>query len=77
MWTDEWPTEPGYYWFYGWKYGKTFAAIDKPIVVTFRNTSNGFRCDDSSMEDEAVGMWQRIAPPAVPTPDQGADHAAG
>ncbi len=22
MWTTEWPTEPGWYWFYGHKYGE-------------------------------------------------------
>lgn len=26
-WTKEWPTKPGLYWFYGWRYGHTHEDI--------------------------------------------------
>lgn len=44
-WTKEWPNKEGYFWFYGYRYGKdTFANNEEPEFV-FCNCfkiSNGF-----------------------------------
>ncbi len=29
-WTRDWPTEPGWYWFYGWAYGRITRANGNP-----------------------------------------------
>jgi hypothetical protein len=44
-WNKKWPTEPGRYWFYGWRYGRTKDLSNVPIapelcsvkVVALRN----------------------------------------
>ncbi len=43
-WTTEFPQEAGWYWFYGYRYGKKSIAFIKPelILVEVRKCVNGF-----------------------------------
>lgn len=45
MWTKKWPEEEGYYWFYGYRYGKESCGHKrKPeyMVMRCRKISDGF-----------------------------------
>lgn len=69
MWTSEWPTEQGYYWFYGW----CFCHRDRPpgfhCVEVYR-TAIGFRYATGGhflYETEgASGIWQPVKLPNLP-----------
>ena len=44
-WTKEWPTEPGYYWFYAYRYGKISCGQEtkpKLMLMEARRIMNGF-----------------------------------
>jgi len=43
-WTHEFPTKPGKYWFYGYRYGKTPCGTEADpelMIMDFRKISNG------------------------------------
>jgi hypothetical protein len=73
-WTDEWPTEPGEYWFYGWEHGKR-EDMEKPPEMSFVRARQG---RDSMFyvagghfiyRQEAVGKWTKANLPDPPTLD--------
>ncbi|MHA2063251.1 MAG: hypothetical protein ACXABY_02600 [Candidatus Thorarchaeota archaeon] len=72
-WTNEWPTNPGWYWFYGNKYGEATAEIG---IVRVIKVSNGVAhtLDGHFMfkADGHKGVFQ-----SIPTPIISADIAAG
>lgn len=66
-WTTDWPTEPGWYWFYGHKYGDERVSVG---VVQVRKISTGVSLvlDGNFMflQEKHRGVFQRIATPVVP-----------
>jgi hypothetical protein len=72
-WTTDWPTEPGWYWFYGKRYGEEKHSIG---TVEVFNVSNGvMRVLGGAFmypQEGHVGVFQRIETPVVP-----AEIAAG
>jgi len=46
-WTRDWPTEPGLYWFYGFRYGHISVGIEKErelLLVRVNKTQTGVMC---------------------------------
>jgi len=41
-WTTEWPTEPGMYWFYGYRYGKDNDEKPEMQLLEVSKIANGF-----------------------------------
>ena len=70
MWTQEWPTEPGWYWFYGQCFRNwTGEWCPRLYYVTARRCSNGmvYTTDGHFMyEEEAQGWWQPAVLPELP-----------
>lgn len=66
-WTSDWPTEPGWYWFYGYKYGEARLSIG---TVSIKTISNGIMTvmDGHFMyqQEGHVGVFQRIPTPVIP-----------
>jgi len=70
QWIFDWPTEPGWYWFYGKHYG-----INQFRMGVVQVWENGTRILDGKFmyqQEGHVGVFQRIPTPVVP-----ADIAAG
>lgn len=67
-WSKDWPTEPGYYWFYGWRissdynprlhFAKVYQAVSGLIVAV-----GGCSI---SREDGADGYWMPVRVPEAP-----------
>lgn len=38
IWTSEWPTDPGKYWFYGFQFGQTARGLPKLSMVVVSET---------------------------------------
>lgn len=72
VWTKEWPTEPGYYWFYGQPYAKTLYDPRLHIVTVHRtaNESIVYLVEGSFMRKSAgvEGVW---CPAMLPEPPCG------
>ena len=81
-WID-WPTEPGYYWFYGWPSGDT----DLPVqLVTGRAASGALNRNGTrdlhvtarghfAYKSEAVGKWLPLSEPELPDLTEDPTHA--
>jgi hypothetical protein len=72
-WSSAWPTEPGHYWFYGYRFGNHRKHGPKLWMVQARKFFPGdpitFWPDDGTMMaviDEPEGVWQRIPDPVLP-----------
>lgn len=67
MWTNEWPTEPGRYWFYGHKYKEARVEVGAVHVIA---TSSGVVhiLDGQFMfkEDGHKGMFHPAQVPVLP-----------
>ncbi len=67
-WTSDWPTKPGWYWFYGQKYGEVERSMS---TIRVRRAMNGvYRVIDGHFmyqQEGHRGMFQRIPTPVVPT----------
>lgn len=73
VWTTEWPTSPGIYWFYGDLFGRKNRRDDLRIqmhLVRCHQGANGlvFVSDINSFvfKSEAVGVWTTAVLPDVP-----------
>lgn len=68
-WSPEWPTEPGWYWFYG----KRFRSSDKdelhPVQV-YGTASPDVKCYAAGSafiyEESATGLWLPLETPELP-----------
>lgn len=76
MWQDEWPTEPGLWWFYGYLYEKN---RDKPelTVVNVRSAGaedrrflvyivNGAFLYKNDTQAQTKGKWLKVTLPELP-----------
>ena len=76
-WTPDWPTKPGWYWFYGHKYGEDRVSMS---VVRVDKISNGLMhvIDGAFMykQEKHRGVFQRMSTPVVPVEIAGGDLLA-
>lgn len=69
-WQDDFPKEPGYWWFYGWPFGKRQQPDPELCFVEVRKIVNGFMHTTKGFflyESEAKGKWQKAILPELPT----------
>ncbi len=71
MWQDEWPTEPGMWWFYGWRFGKERIGgkNEEPelCLVEVHGTALMYATHGHFLHEEsAVGKWQKALLPELP-----------
>ena len=76
-WTTEWPTAPGWYWFYGWAYGKIVVGEPEPPRLEAAQVhmagpfSKRFLMTIRSgafmyKSEGAIGMWCPMMMPELP-----------
>lgn len=70
-WTTDKPTQPGYYWFYGWLWGKDRLHNEPPRFeqVIVKQVANGMvyiGCGTFVAKRDCVGVWQSMPVPAIP-----------
>jgi len=75
IWTKNWPTQEGTYWFYGWPYGKETnfdGNVRKPELnfVRVMKISNGNMVVREGAfwfkKDGGVGLFSKIEEPILP-----------
>lgn len=72
MWKNEWPTEPGSYWFYGWPYGIGQFKKETPELnyVEVRKVTNGMMVVNSGAfwykSEGWIGMFSKVDIPEFP-----------
>lgn len=70
MWQDEWPTEPGRWWFYGYRFGRKGEKAPELCFVKVFRISNGIAYITHGhflhKEEGAVGKWQKAILPELP-----------
>ena len=71
MWTKEWPTESGFYWFYGFLWSRMDG--DKPhlVSVEVRPISNGIMYVAKGSfiykREKHIGFWHKADLPELPS----------
>ena len=69
MWTDKWPTKPGSYWFYGWRFGNK-ERNPELSYVEIRQAQNCLigvtRGHFLYPEEGAIGLWKPCELPQLP-----------
>lgn len=72
-WTDKWPIEPGYYWFYGRRFGKSFFSDPKPelsfVEVRLDSVKNPMYVTRGYFMYKAeghLGLWLKADIPDLP-----------
>jgi len=72
-WSKEWPTEPGWYWFCGWKTKWLFDNKSIPLLQTLKVRISGnnypmYICDGHFMfkEDHPIGFFLPLETPELP-----------
>lgn len=74
-WTNEFPTKPGWYWFYGWAWGRDENSKEKPQLRMMKasvavegeillTTDNSF-----IFKPNCQGMFYKASPPELPELD--------
>ncbi len=63
-WTTDWPTEPGWYWFYGWAFG---LVEDHPPKLHAVNVAAG-NSDDVMRIIDGNFMWKTEGHQGIFTP---------
>jgi len=69
-WKKDWPTKPGHYWFYGWRFGNKSRHPEVGLCFAFQGGSSLTIKMDSHLilRNEAIGIWK---PAQLPTPPDG------
>ena len=69
QWLDEWPKEPGYYWFYGKRFGKgepklCYVEVHRTSVKSVPSyvTHGHFMYK----QEGCTGKWQKVVLPELP-----------
>ena len=77
-WTTEFPTKPGKYWFYGYRFGKVSCGLlQKPelLYVQVRKIQNGFiyiaNGQFMSKHEVEEPHFQEVILPELPTMNEG------
>ena len=72
MWQEEWPTEIGWYWFFGWQFKRWERENLKPELLPVRvfKTANGIAhvCNGAFMftSEAGRGLWAQAEIPPLP-----------
>ena len=70
MWSEQWPTKPGHYWFWGWmsQFGKTYFLAGMHLVRVAKGASSLFYVTHGTFlyKSDAEGVWQEAVMPAPP-----------
>ena len=70
MWTNEWPTEPGYYWFYGQLFRDRSNSADEFHFIRVYETANGrIVCVTGGYllsRESGAGVWCPVGFPDLP-----------
>ena len=75
-WTKSWPTKPGYYWFYGYRYGKISCGREcdpELMIVEVRKTKGNDVCFIANgqfmykSEVEEAHFQEAILPSTLPS----------
>ena len=68
MWKNEWPTEPGFYWFFGWQWDKEPGK--RPPKWSVVQVIEGIRYVSNShfmyKAESHPGKWHPILQPSEP-----------
>ena len=73
MWTKEWPTEAGFYWFYGFLWYRYYRDGDKPELVSVEGilASNGIMYVAKGAfiykSEKHIGFWHKADLPELPS----------
>lgn len=66
-WSEEWPTEPGYYWFYGWRNIAYKEGNWKPTLrMVYCNGTKFNHSTKGQMDGQEIGLWTPAFPPEAP-----------
>jgi hypothetical protein len=68
-WTKQWPTQSGWYWFYGFLWGQNGSTPPEARPIRMVKISKGVLGDAGGFmiyETEAEGVWQEIDLPILP-----------
>jgi hypothetical protein len=74
-WSEEWPTEPGRYWFYGYRSGFAFSAGDGPRLFAAKSRPTVATTTDLTIIAEGLlvsratgarGLWLPLIEPELP-----------
>lgn len=73
-WSEDWPTEPGYYWFYGWCFRAWHGTRNEPPKLHFvqvRRIANGLALVTDGhflyKAEGGEGLWAPATLPELPT----------
>lgn len=68
QWVKEWPTEPGWYWFYGLRYSREQPELNPVQVWRAGDGNNAYVVRGSFLykSEGAEGVWQPMALPDLP-----------
>ena len=70
MWQDEWPTESGMWWFYGYTFKREGKENPNLHLVEVFRTSNSLAYTTHGgflyKEEGAIGKWQKVTLPELP-----------
>ena len=77
QWSDEWPTRPGHYWFYGWLSSVGLNLKAKPnlsLVEAYGTTTTGMTYQTEGnylwKSGGGIGKWQKAILPQLPKPER-------
>ena len=68
-WTSKWPTEPGYYWFYGWCFNDRDGPANLHYVEVFKIANGIARVTDGHFlyeREGGEGIWRPVELPEIP-----------
>ena len=78
-WTKDWPTEPGYYWFYGWCFRERHRSPETHLVEVWRTATPGVVSYVTEghflyKEEGADGYWMPARVPEPPAQMKGGEE---
>ena len=69
-WSKEFPTEPGYYWFFGDNLSNKPRVKDIKMRLVTMNFSGLPECEGNFMsESTSIGLWLKLDAPSMPPKD--------
>lgn len=73
QWSPVWPTEPGWFWFYGSELGSEPRLMPIEVWGPVRNSGGGSSLLYSAgshfiSTSDAVGVWTKLETPNIPYP---------
>lgn len=69
-WTEEWPNDPGWYWFYGWPFADRSGGSEIHLVKVIRNSYGVTRVTNGHFLYPAEGGYGKWLPADLPEPPE-------